>query len=892
MRTTIAYFIIFFQMSVLNLNTVETSEFNNGVLYKYENTLKVLSLSGSHYEMGLQHGHLLSNEIKETANFLNQLISVISINKNIPENILRVYINNGITELVNSIPARFIEEMQGIADGSCIDIKTIYTINLIGDFLAIQGCTGIMVRTPEGIVYHGRTMDIPWGSDWPETVIIKYSPLNYNRFTAVTWPGFVDAETAYNQYFSFSQNAIFVKETNRNGTPFYFLSRVAMEEATTAEEVISLFRTNKTINGEKGFFSFINEDRHFIIDINPIADDNIRLIDMIDNMLWGVNLYTNEEFDIKYQDNIFIKNGNNAGRSEILNNFQSLNSQHSIDSLIEIFRTYITPDGVDLSMNYYFKGVNNPLTTQLVIFSPDNNGIYVATDTTFASSNSIYYYPDDPSITPSLYREAENINSILRIYGESAYKLDTDQNLVSFYKELSESNPEINVFRILYAKQLEEASYLHEAAQIMQICYTQEPKSVELGIDLANILTQLGRFQSALSIINNISPDSISIEKYRSLYQSLSSNLSPVPINNDIIKFRGGLNWTIIYHPPYIPGRLLNGIIPIDNNTFDYTDNGDPLHLHHSINDSGAIIGSTTGMPETSFTAYYEIEIPIIRNTNFLFLTNNLKIAAVFELTPVTIKSGIVATFTPIAFMSFYSGLYIGTGWNIPGLANGMARFNFNNYYDDLPEGILIGDNFYSPLLKWFGGTKLQFDMSSLMDEDSRRWTHLIFTGSIEFTYTSLLRDASNTSNPYLYETTLTFNGWSFQSSFLIGYKIPIIVDSGSENNNESMFLNFKTHNNFDISIFFKTDTFTLISQFNNSTIINKGWGSDFTFVRFGPMIVFDLPNNFYFVVSCEWANQLLRSEDTIGNINPLSYKSIGQALYFDRIILSSGWRF
>jgi len=51
-------------------------------------------------------------------------------------------------------------------------------------------------------------------------------------------------------------------------------------------------------------------------------------------------------------------------------------------------------------------------------------------------------------------------------------------------------------------------------------------------------------------------------------------------------------------------------------------------------------------------------------------------------------------SFTPIAFFTVNSGLYIGTGWNIPGLAYGMARLNYNGFYKGQPLTLLENDDF------------------------------------------------------------------------------------------------------------------------------------------------------------------------------------------------------
>lgn len=91
--------------------------FREGYVYKRENVPVQVSLSGTHYEIGVQYGVLLKDEIKYMVNSLYKLISFYSKQLKIPKDIVYIYFKFKINRLAKNYPERFKQEIQGISDG-------------------------------------------------------------------------------------------------------------------------------------------------------------------------------------------------------------------------------------------------------------------------------------------------------------------------------------------------------------------------------------------------------------------------------------------------------------------------------------------------------------------------------------------------------------------------------------------------------------------------------------------------------------------------------------------------------------------------------------------------------------------------------------------------------
>lgn len=138
----------------------EKLTFRQGYAYKRKNVPVQVSLSGTHYEMGLQYGVLLRDELKDMTNSLHKLISFYSKELKLPKNFVYIYFEFKINKLAKNIPERFKQEIQGISDGSGVNINAIYAMSLFDDVIHSMGCTSILSLTEDESIIHGRNEDL------------------------------------------------------------------------------------------------------------------------------------------------------------------------------------------------------------------------------------------------------------------------------------------------------------------------------------------------------------------------------------------------------------------------------------------------------------------------------------------------------------------------------------------------------------------------------------------------------------------------------------------------------------------------------------------------------------------------------------------------------------
>ena len=310
----------------------------------------------------------------------------------------------------------------------------------------------------------------------------------------------------------------------------------------------------------------------------------------------------------------------------------------------------------------------------------------------------------------------------------------------------------------------------------------------------------------------------------------------------------------------------------------DMTNTGDPQNGSHNDN-VGRLLGGWGGI-EVGIFSQFSMIAPFLTADNSLFSGNNIRVNLNTKINPAAIGIGMDFVITPVAFYYFSFGFNINGGWGIPGMCNGLAR----NIKGE-PEGY----GFMGPLVEISFENVLQFDASYLMPEKFKRWTHIIFLSSALFKYKALA--SINENEPFYYENDIgeNLNGWEFNSTFILGYKIPVIEDDIGEN---GRFLKFNNDNFAITMVMMVTIEQLRLTHNSDSTISNKGWGSDFVNVRFGPVINFDLPRNFFTLIQFQFANDKRYTEDTFGNKFYQDRVYEDYFLYFRRIGMMFGWRF
>ena len=160
------------------------------------------------------------------------------------------------------------------------------------------------------------------------------------------------------------------------------------------------------------------------------------------------------------------------------------------------------------------------------------------------------------------------------------------------------------------------------------------------------------------------------------------------------------------------------------------------------------------------------LEVPLLRFSNPLTHSNSLKFRAGINFTPVTLEADFKATFTPIAFLQFYAGSGIGTGWSFSKF-HGFSK----NVDDGSGKSKKIAVNGKDFFFNTRFGTKLQFDLGALLHN---KWSHVVLLMDQGFKYFGAANMTSHDSWVYRNDYGENRNSWIYTASYTIGYLMPI----------------------------------------------------------------------------------------------------------------------
>ncbi len=221
-------------------------------------------------------------------------------------------------------------------------------------------------------------------------------------------------------------------------------------------------------------------------------------------------------------------------------------------------------------------------------------------------------------------------------------------------------------------------------------------------------------------------------------------------------------------------------------------------------------VGSAIGSPEAKAIVAYELVFPALVGGGALTKDNNLAIEFSGSVSPVSMNADAKATLTPIAFLKFAMGAGLGSGWRLAAMdATGLG-------INDAAAGVEAQDFGGIVYRAWASGT-FQFDLAALMPGD---WNHVVIVASPQIQYQAY--STASDSQAWVWEADkgMNFNGLKLTGNYLIGYQMPIALDM--------------------VGFLLQPEGW-LGSVRGMSTKASGGWGSDFTYLTFGPLLDFKI---------------------------------------------------
>lgn len=394
----------------------EKFRFMKGHVYRRDKIPIQLSLEGTHYEMGLQYGVLLNNEIRKMVHSLYKVIEYYSNEIKIPKNLVYIYFNYKINKLSKNLPERFRQEMKGISDGSGIDISAIYAISLFDDLLHAMGCSSILALSDDSNIVHGWNEDLYFGMELGmKQIIIKCNPTGYNSFVYVAFPGFIGVSGGYSDKgLGYSHHSRFANGVDYKGYPQNCISRMALEECSSLKEVIDFYRNKTVVVADAHTWSDRNSLTGCIIETAPNAKEPVKVIEMSDKVLWHINKYMNSDY-IKNNESKYVGDVSfNNSRQEVFNySISDNNKTLALDDVISLLRIEKGQNGENYNLSDITRGICNMDTQHMIIFDPKGEGIYIARNYYLASKSTVYFIPANFDIPPYVYMESEKIDPVI-----------------------------------------------------------------------------------------------------------------------------------------------------------------------------------------------------------------------------------------------------------------------------------------------------------------------------------------------------------------------------------------------------------------------------------------------------------------------------------------------
>ncbi|GAB1431935.1 hypothetical protein MASR2M29_05600 [Spirochaetota bacterium] len=191
---------------------------------------------------------------------------------------------------------------------------------------------------------------------------------------------------------------------------------------------------------------------------------------------------------------------------------------------------------------------------------------------------------------------------------------------------------------------------------------------------------------------------------------------------------------------------------------------------------------TASSIPEAKMNFSHTTILPFLRGDGALVSGNSLALNFDGEFSPVSVGASAEARITPIAFLQFFAGGSIASGWNVPGLAEGLRK----NHLVAATDAELVGEAFDGFVWSLEGGGLFQFDMAAIFPGD---WNHVVFQTSHLARYKSLSSAEKDESWLFQADSGENRNGWNYYGNYFLGYQMPIFLQMAGVLLEEDLYL-------------------------------------------------------------------------------------------------------
>jgi hypothetical protein len=420
--------------------------FGKGEL-RYNYGVPYLKLSGSNFEMGLQYGVLMREEIHSIYQKLNDYKEEFISNTSwYIRPFGNTYLDLKLKFMQNRIPKEYRRELQGLALGAGITYGEALFSALAPELFGF-GCSTFLKRLGDRLIM-ARNFDISpdFLADYP--IVIDFNPINNGNFKSFGIVGVLGVITGMNQEgLGVTLNAVKTAEVNKSDEiPILYKTRRILENSTNLKEVEGRLEDYNSDLGWEMIVGSAKEDNGVIYDLFG-SELRKSPLNQRDSLL-TTNFFLNQEMRHKYMEVSVAEHPNNIGRYENIEGNLRDNNVEKINDIINILADidfYKYKDNLDFSMLTFT--ANKYSTLQTIIMDLTKREGYFANAKGYSAFAPFYKYgwsfadielyrEEDKQIRELAQSLGHKYNQLLKIYQNKQYqnllqKIDITKNDIS-----------------------------------------------------------------------------------------------------------------------------------------------------------------------------------------------------------------------------------------------------------------------------------------------------------------------------------------------------------------------------------------------------------------------------------------------------------------------------
>ena len=195
--------------------------------------------------MGYQQGALLKDSTRENMQNIVGVLAAETYHLGPLTLKPRPLVDSLVEQQRAFVPAKYFEEMHGIAEGAGVSLADIQAGNFLPELFHCSGFAVMNSATSDGTLYHGRVLD--YKCDWhlqDHAVLIVAEPKGGIPFVNVTYAGFIGSVTGMNARHVSIGEMGGSGQGHWKGMPMSFLVREVLERAGDVDAALAIFRNN------------------------------------------------------------------------------------------------------------------------------------------------------------------------------------------------------------------------------------------------------------------------------------------------------------------------------------------------------------------------------------------------------------------------------------------------------------------------------------------------------------------------------------------------------------------------------------------------------------------------------------------------------------------------